>query len=205
MARYAKFLIGQPDAKFNFVEFTSNAHDYQRLNYQKAKCYYRDGAWYIPEGYGLPRSESDGPQWTTPAPSPTPCAWPVCACIEEVRCASSFSTPPVEFHEVVSVAPVSGQKFDGDKDEPGLLLTGCHLAVAGVIAVLGFGFRKYKKRNGWKEVPEAKRRYKDAMHRHLQAIERGELIDPESGKPHIDHVACNAMFLSQMHHEGFGE
>lgn len=94
-----------------------------------------------------------------------------------------------------------GQKFDGDKDEPGLLLSGCHLAVAGVIAVLGFGFRKYKQRNGWKSVPEAPRRYKDAMHRHLAAIERGELVDPESGKPHIDHAACNAIFLSQMYHE----
>lgn len=110
--------------------------------------------------------------------------------------------------EVASVKPGTGQKFDGDKDEPGLLLSGCHRAVAGVIAVLGFGFRKYKERNGWKKVPEAQRRYKDALHRHLAAIERGEIYDNEpggSGLPHIDHVACNAMFLSQMHHEGFGQ
>lgn len=98
------------------------------------------------------------------------------------------------------LAPV-GQKFDGDKDEPSLLMQGCNLAVAGIVAVLGFGFKKYGKRNGWKEVPEAPRRYKDALYRHLAAIERGELYDPESGKPHIDHVACNATFLSQMHHE----
>lgn len=100
--------------------------------------------------------------------------------------------------------PVTGQKFDGGKDEPSLLMQGCNLAVAGVIAVLGFGFRKYGKRNGWKEVPDAQRRYKDALYRHLAAIERGELYDNEpggSGKPHWDHVACNAMFLSQMHHE----
>lgn len=99
-----------------------------------------------------------------------------------------------------ATAPV-GQKFDGDKDEPSLLMQGCNLAVAGIVAVLGFGFKKYGKRNGWKEVPEAPRRYKDALYRHLAAIERGELYDPESGKPHIDHVACNATFLSQMHHE----
>lgn len=97
--------------------------------------------------------------------------------------------------------PAVGQKFDGDKDEPSLLMQGCALAVQGVISVLAFGFKKYGKRNGWKEVPEAKRRYKDALYRHLSAIERGELIDPESGKPHWDHVACNAMFESQMHHE----
>lgn len=94
-----------------------------------------------------------------------------------------------------------GQKFDGDKDEPSLLMQGCNLAVAGVIAVLGFGFKKYGKRSGWKEVPEAPRRYKDALYRHLAAIERGEMVDPESGKPHWDHVACNAMFESQMYHE----
>lgn len=108
----------------------------------------------------------------------------------------------------VASTSAAGRKDDSGKDEPGLLLTGCNLAVAGVIAVLGFGFRKYQKRNGWKEVPEAKRRYKDAMHRHLAAIERGEILDDGpggSGLPHIDHVACNAMFLSQMHHEGFGE
>lgn len=101
--------------------------------------------------------------------------------------------------------PPTGQKFDGGKDEPSLLMQGCNLAVAGIIAVLGFGFQKYGQRNGWKEVPEAPRRYKDALYRHLAAIERGELVDPESGKPHIDHVACNAVFLSQMYHTTIAE
>lgn len=94
-----------------------------------------------------------------------------------------------------------GQKFDGDKDEPSLLMNGAALAVAGVIKVLSFGFKKYGQRGGWKKVPEAPRRYKDALYRHLQKIEEGELIDPESGLPHIDHVACNAMFLSQLSKE----
>jgi hypothetical protein len=121
---------------------------------------------------------------------------------------AAISPTPDPKMDAASSQPATGQKFDGDKAEPGLLLSGCHLAVAGVIAVLGFGFRKYKQRNGWKEVPEAGRRYKDALHRHLAAIERGEIYDNEpggSGLPHIDHVACNAMFLSQMHHEGFGK
>jgi len=98
-------------------------------------------------------------------------------------------------------ATAGGQKFDSGKDEPGLLLTGCALAVAGMVTVLSFGFKKYKKRGGWKEVPDKDRRYKDALHRHLMAIERGEVLDPESGLPHIDHVATNAVFLSQIHHE----
>lgn len=98
-----------------------------------------------------------------------------------------------------SPAP-GGQKFDGDKDEPSLLMQGCSRAVAGIVSVLSFGFQKYKQRNGWKEVPEAKRRYKDALYRHMAAFERGELLDPESGRPHLDHVACNSVFLSELHH-----
>lgn len=103
--------------------------------------------------------------------------------------------------KTAAVSDHTGQKFDGDKDEPSLLMNGCALAVAGVVKVLSFGFKKYKQRGGWKTVPEAPRRYKDALYRHLQKIEEGELIDPESGLPHIDHVACNAMFLSQMSKE----
>lgn len=34
-----------------------------------------------------------------------------------------------------------------------------------------------------------------AMKRHVQAIERGENIDLESGMPHATHVACNAMIF----------
>jgi hypothetical protein len=34
------------------------------------------------------------------------------------------------------------------------------------------------------------------MLRHLFAIMRGEDNDPESGLPHIDHVGCCWMFLS---------
>lgn len=93
-----------------------------------------------------------------------------------------------------------GAKHDAGKDEPSLLMQGCARAVAGIISVLSFGFQKYKQRNGWKEVPEAKRRYKDALYRHMAAFEQGELIDPESGRPHLDHVACNAVFLSELHH-----
>lgn len=68
-------------------------------------------------------------------------------------------------------------------------------AVEAVAKVLGFGAQKYEP-DGWKEVPDAVNRYNSALLRHLVEIQKGEEIDPESGLPHIDHVACNALFLS---------
>ncbi len=45
----------------------------------------------------------------------------------------------------------------------------------------------------WREV--AIERYYGAILRHTLAIMSGEYIDPDSGKPHAAHLACNAMFL----------
>lgn len=99
--------------------------------------------------------------------------------------------------------PTVGRKDDAGKPEPSLLHQGCANAIAGIVAVLTYGFNKYGKRNGWKEVPEAKLRYKNALYRHLSAFERGELFDngkDGSGLPNLDMVATNAAFLSELYH-----
>lgn len=67
-------------------------------------------------------------------------------------------------------------------------------AMKGLAEILTFGAEKYIE-NGWQTVPEAKKRYIGALMRHLEAYRSGELIDPESGKPHIYHVLCNAAFI----------
>lgn len=68
------------------------------------------------------------------------------------------------------------------------------VAQAGIVRVLTSGAEKYAERNwelgmDWSKVLAS-------LKRHIAAIERGEDYDPESGELHIDHVQCNAHFLS---------
>jgi hypothetical protein len=86
---------------------------------------------------------------------------------------------------------MAGNKHDGGKP-PLDLLDGEHLY--GIAAVLGYGARKYTAHN-WREGIAASRLYA-ALQRHLWAFWQGEDIDPESGLPHLDHAACELMFLA---------
>jgi hypothetical protein len=63
----------------------------------------------------------------------------------------------------------------------------------GTTRVLMYGAAKYS-RDNWKQCTNVGR-YQDALLRHLAALVHGEVVDPESGLSHIDHVACNLMFL----------
>lgn len=67
-------------------------------------------------------------------------------------------------------------------------------ALRGVVDVLTFGAKKYCD-NGWQSVPGGRSRYTAALLRHLAAHEQGEVLDPDSGLPHLAHVATNALFL----------
>lgn len=84
-----------------------------------------------------------------------------------------------------------GRKFDGGKLEYGLLPP---LALEEVVKVLTFGAQKYD-RDNWQKVPDSKRRYFDALQRHVWAWKRGEQLDPESGIHHLAHAMCCLMFL----------
>ena len=83
-------------------------------------------------------------------------------------------------------------KFDKDKPRMELLPL---VALEEVAKVMTFGAAKYAD-DGWKGLPDKERRYLGALLRHLTAIQKGEEIDPDSGLPHISHVACNALFLT---------
>lgn len=87
-----------------------------------------------------------------------------------------------------------GAKFDSGKLRMSLLTRGLATELVRVAEVLEYGANKYCE-EGWKSVPNAARRYEDAMDRHLNAWKRGEEVDPESGLSHLAHAACNALFL----------
>lgn len=76
------------------------------------------------------------------------------------------------------------------------------LSTVGAIAdVLGFGAQKYGE-NTWQDLPEGEKRYFAALLRHLEAHQKGDLIDAESGLPHIYHVLTNAYFLTYLYNRG---
>lgn len=101
-----------------------------------------------------------------------------------------ISTISINIDDTISFGE-EGLKYDGGKLEYGLLPP---LALKATVDVLTFGANKYK-RDNWKYVDDSKRRYFDALQRHLWAWKEGEEIDPESGKHHLAHAMCCLMFL----------
>lgn len=91
-----------------------------------------------------------------------------------------------------------GVKHDSGKPMPRLLPPSALLAIA---RVLTFGAKKYSPDN-WKYVAGARERYLDALFRHLLAYNSGEILDPESGEPHLAHAGCCLMFLLEAEETG---
>lgn len=63
------------------------------------------------------------------------------------------------------------------------------------------GAKKYGGGNYLKGDGQALMRLYDALMRHLMAWRSGEEADPESGKSHLSHVACNAMMIYALEHK----
>ena len=97
----------------------------------------------------------------------------------------------LDFEELENPQSDVGRKFDGGKLEYGLLPP---KALEATVDVLTFGAQKYE-RDNWKHVDDSKRRYFDALQRHMWAWKQGEQLDPESGKHHLAHALCCLMFL----------
>lgn len=88
-----------------------------------------------------------------------------------------------------------GKKFDGGKRDWSLLLGEALLpAVQSTLDVLIFGAQKYAPDN-WKKVPDAKKRYYNALLRHITDWQLGKKVDEDSHLPTLAHVCCCALFL----------
>ena len=88
-----------------------------------------------------------------------------------------------------------GNKHDAGKPRFDLVDPYFHEDIA---IVLTNGATEYGDYN-WMHVEPFRTRYIAALERHLNALKKGEDIDPDSGHLHVAHIACNAMFL---HWEG---
>lgn len=105
-------------------------------------------------------------------------------------------TPIPTFEPFTSVedAPTTGSKHDSGKPLMGAVPPNALLAVA---KVLTFGAEKYG-RDNWRQVASAETRYLDAALRHINAYQRGEAVDPESGESHLAHAVCSLMFMLEL-------
>lgn len=101
---------------------------------------------------------------------------------------------PIEKEMGTAVQPCGDEnKHDGDKVRLDLVEPSLINAVG---RVRTFGVKKYPDEQSWRKV--SKQRYIAATMRHFEAYRSGEFLDPESGLPHLWHVACNIMFLIEL-------
>jgi hypothetical protein len=93
--------------------------------------------------------------------------------------------------QLLQSKPQQGVKYDEDKLQWSLLP---FRALKEVVAVLGFGAKKYAPDN-WQRVPDASTRYVDAAFRHLTDWQLKERLDGETRKSHLAHAICCLLFL----------
>lgn len=85
----------------------------------------------------------------------------------------------------------SGVKYDAEKLRWDLL---DFTQIEKMVDILTSGAKKYSD-NNWKKVEPFIERYFAAMMRHLIAWRKGDKIDSETGKSHLNHAACCLHFL----------
>ena len=114
------------------------------------------------------------------------------ACImERPVCGKEFD---IHLEEANMDKPPDQQaKADAGKPRPTLVPVSL---IEAVTAVRMYGNEKYHDPENWRQVKP--QRYQDALYRHWLSYLKGEQCDPESGLPHLWHLACNAAFLIEM-------
>jgi hypothetical protein len=85
-----------------------------------------------------------------------------------------------------------GLRYDEGKARVDLLSP---IALLGIAKILEVGARKYAV-NNWRKGM-AWNKVIASLLRHTFKFMAGEDLDQETGLPHVDHIACNAMFLQE--------
>lgn len=114
-------------------------------------------------------------------------------CPSCIKCFAQELLPKVDIKKHIHIVS-SGMKFDDGKLRYDLIPS---IATEGLAAVLTYGAKKYKPDN-WRSVEP--QRYVGAFDRHWHAYLQGELIDKESGLPHLAHCMTNLAFLLELGH-----
>jgi hypothetical protein len=91
---------------------------------------------------------------------------------------------------------MTGVKYDSKKPDYSLIPP--H-ALDDVAKVLTYGAQKYDRHN-WKQLENLDTRYFAAAQRHLWAIQRGEILDEETGLHHAAHAICCMMFMLEFYY-----
>ena len=90
------------------------------------------------------------------------------------------------------VDPLKASRFNAGKSKWSLV---SFEGLEYMVEVLEFGASKYSAGNWANGGGLSYSETIESLLRHTFALARGEDIDPESGKHHIGHIQCNAMFL----------
>lgn len=90
------------------------------------------------------------------------------------------------FPDPIEANPLGAKETKGKPRFSLLPRKGC----LAVISAREYGAVKYGDPENWKKVPQ--KEWIEATLRHLYAHLDGELVDPESGLPHLSHAACSA-------------
>ena len=106
--------------------------------------------------------------------------------------------PPRENHanptiEIFEQMNNTDAKADTGKPRPTLVPPSL---VEAVTVVREYGTTKYGDPENWRKVEP--QRYRDALYRHWLAYLKGEMVDEESGLPHLYHMATNLAFLIEL-------
>ena len=94
-----------------------------------------------------------------------------------------------------------GVKYDKDKTRYDLVPT---LSEEEIAKVFTYGANKYNEQydeENWRKLDNQIRRLYSATRRHMQAVNKGEIYDEESGLHHYAHACSNLMMLMQLHLE----